>query len=622
MIAVHPTGEPRRTDIAAGTAWAVVALLVALDVVPYFVTFIEGDFARDLYAALRIAQGRAFPLEGPIISGTAHLGPVWYYALAAAMKLTGSVTGVVAVVAFVAALRFPLAYVLGRDLFDRRTGRSFAILLALPGIGSLASMWIAHPGVTVTLVLAVAVALLRAHQRSSPAWLATAGAAFGLALHAHPTTLPLALPLLGVAVGMVRRKGLRGLAGALGAFALAATPFLPLLVGWRAHVGDSLALTARMAHDAAGVGAVGVLRVAYNFLWRVPDLLVGTWIASDGRFVPVWRAYAAVLYAAAFAGAVAALLRGQPRERGAIAAATFTILAWFLFVVAIRDGTRFYMLYPLLPVLALLLALGLDGLSRHAGNVGDIIARSLLAGALAWAIALPMARVARAIDDDVRLPPLFGAAVDLRRPVGGSYLRLHFLGTWHLDALGRSLCIDGLVHVYGDLPQVVDSQFNVPAQLACGDRSHVVIGGVPGPGESALFLVQQDALASAATLRDFGGYGFGRVDEVLVARPAIPLARGEDYPARKECGPAAMHEFEFATAREATLVIANGFAITCPMRVVSLERDGSPVVPGSAGDVVWTRVPSDAARWKLVVETAAPDALQVFTIAPRSRPSG
>jgi hypothetical protein len=120
---------------------------------------------------------------------------------------------------------------------------------------------------------------------------------------------------------------------------------------------------------------------------------------------------------------------------------------------------------------------------------------------------------------------------------------------------------------------------------------------------------------------DLPAAGSSRVDEVLVARPAIPLARGEDFPARKGCGPAAMHTLEFATAREATLVIANGFAITCPMRVVTLERDGSPVAPGNAGDVVWTRVPSSPARWRLVVETAAPDALRVFTIAPRRRPT-
>lgn len=208
--------------MSAAGAWAVVLLLVVLDVAPCFVTFIEGDFARDLHAALRISQGRAFPLEGPIISGIAHPGPAWYYALAAAMKLTGTVTGVVAVIAIAAALRFPLACLLGRDLADRRTGRSFAILLALPGIGSLASTWIAHPSVTVTLVLAVAVALWRAEQRSSPGWLATAGAAFGLALHAHPTTLPLALPLLWVAARVVRRAGLRGLAGAVAALALAA----------------------------------------------------------------------------------------------------------------------------------------------------------------------------------------------------------------------------------------------------------------------------------------------------------------------------------------------------------------------------------------------------------------
>lgn len=616
-----PDEGPRRDDLPRSAVWAILPLLVVLDVAPYFVTFVEGDFGRDLYAALRIAQGRAYPLEGPIISGAAHLGPVWYYLLAIPMTLGGSVAAVVATVAVLAALRFPLAYVLGRGLFDRRTGLAFAILLALPGFGSLASMWIAHPSLAATLTLAVLVALLRAHRKSSTGWLAAAGAAFGLALHAHPTTLPLALPLAWVAATLVRRHGLRGLVGAAAALALACAPFVPLLAGWRAHVDDSLALSARMAHDAAGTGAAAIANVAYRLVWRVPDLAVGTWIASDGRPLVAWRWYAAVLYGAAGLGAVLSLVRGEPRERGAVAAVGFVLVAWFLFVVAVRDNTRFYMLYALLPSLALVVALGLEGLARHVGAVGEIATRSLLAGALAWAIAVPVARVARALDDDVRLPPVLGTNLDLRRPGDESYARLHFLGIWHLDALARRLCVDGVVHVYGDFPQVVDSQFNVPAQLVCGDRSKVVIGGVPGPGEHAFFLVQRDALEPGAAPGRFGGFGFGRVDEVLVAQPSIPLARGEDYPARKECGSAAQHAFEFSTRHGGTLVIANGAALTCPMRIVDLEREGSSVVPGSAGDVSWSRTPDAPTRWKLVVETAAPDAVQVFTIAsPRHSP--
>ena len=617
-----PASPGDRDGAGALFAWAVVALLMAVDAAPYLFTFIEGDFARDLHAALGIVQGRSFPLEGPVISGTAHLGPAWYYALALPMALGGSLTAVVATVAVVSSLQYPLAYLFGREAIDRQSGLTFAIVLALPGVGNLASVWIAHPSVTVTFTLATLLCLWRSHERSSLAWLAAGGAAFGLALHAHPTTLPLAIPLAYVAAEQIRARGASGVAGAAIAIALAAVPFLPLLAGFREHVGDALALSARMSGDVKSLDVASMLTVAWNFTWRVPDLVVGTWVSSDGTPLIVWRAFVVAVAVAAVAGAILGVARGEPRERRRIAVVAAVAFAWLVFVIAIRDVTRFYMLYAVLPMLALLVALGLVGLARHAGTGGATIVRALLAGIVAWSVIVAVARVARAIDDDVRLPPLLGAHVDLRHADSAPYVRLSYLSVRHLDQLGRRLCADGVVHVFGDLAQIVDSQFNVPARIRCGDASRVVIGGTPGAGEHALFLVPRAALEPRAALRDLGGFGVGRVDEVLIGQPSIPLARGEDYPFRRGCGPPSMHAFDVTTRRAATLVIANGLAITCPMRIVSLERDGEPVVVRSAGDVAWTRIPEAQAQWRLVVETAAPQAVQVFAVAPPRAPPG
>ena len=33
------------------------------------------DLARDMFVAWRLLHGQAFPLEGPILAGTIHLGP-------------------------------------------------------------------------------------------------------------------------------------------------------------------------------------------------------------------------------------------------------------------------------------------------------------------------------------------------------------------------------------------------------------------------------------------------------------------------------------------------------------------------------------------------------------------
>lgn len=611
LAAAAPPGD--RDDVRDLAAWSVVALLAVAHAAPFFVTFVEGDFARDLYAALRITQGRAWPTEGPIISGTLYLGPVWYYAIAAVMKLGGSLTAVVAAIAIASSLQFPLAYVLGREALDRATGLAWAAMLALPGVGSLASLWIAHPSLVPTLVLLVLLATWRARARASAGWLAFAGLAFGLALHAHPTTLPLALPIAWVGFERVRSEGRKGIAGAFAAVVLAALPFAPLLAGWGQHAAAAVRLSSQVAEGWAALRPEAFATVVAAVVWRVPDLLVGTWVSADGTPMAAWRAYAVALGAAAAWGIVRSAARGQPSTRSAAAWAVLALVAWLAFVVAIRDVTRFYMLYAPWPVLALVLALGLRSLDATGGS-RSAVARALVAGAIAWAVALGAARVGRALSDDVRLPPLLGAQVDLRRNDTRAYTRLHYLSVRHLDAIGKRLCVDGRVHVFAELAQVVDSQFNVAAQIRCGDASRVVIGGLPGPGEHAFFLLQRAALAPRVALRDFGGFGFGRVAEVLVPNPALPLARGDDYPSRKGCGDASVHRFAFETRDAATLVIANGLAITCPMRIVRLERDGASVEPATFADSAFAGAPAGPARWTLAVETAAPEAVQVFTV--------
>jgi hypothetical protein len=55
-----PPGD--RDGAGALVAWAVVALLCAVDAAPYFVSFIEADFARDLtrrWASSRHARSRS-----------------------------------------------------------------------------------------------------------------------------------------------------------------------------------------------------------------------------------------------------------------------------------------------------------------------------------------------------------------------------------------------------------------------------------------------------------------------------------------------------------------------------------------------------------------------------------
>ncbi|HSX58968.1 MAG TPA: hypothetical protein VLF18_02100, partial [Tahibacter sp.] len=66
---------------------AVVAALVLLQLWTAAGMAGTPDTLRDLYFAQQIAAGQQWPLTGPVIYNTLHLGPVWYYLLGAAMRL-------------------------------------------------------------------------------------------------------------------------------------------------------------------------------------------------------------------------------------------------------------------------------------------------------------------------------------------------------------------------------------------------------------------------------------------------------------------------------------------------------------------------------------------------------
>ena len=130
-----------------------------------------------------------------MLAWTLNLGPAWYWLLALPLALGRSVAAAVALVAVLSALQFPLAYRLGADVAGRAYGIAFAVFLALPGLATIEGLWIAHPSLVPAAMLAVALCAHRAWALASPRWWVASMLAASLALHAHPTALPvLALP--------------------------------------------------------------------------------------------------------------------------------------------------------------------------------------------------------------------------------------------------------------------------------------------------------------------------------------------------------------------------------------------------------------------------------------------
>lgn len=597
-----PPGD--RDGVGAPFAWTVVALLALLHAAPFALTFVEGDFARDLDQAMRIVDGDSWPMRGPVLAWTMHLGPAWYWLVALPLAIARSVGAAAAFVGVLSALQFPLAYALGRSFGGRATGLAFAIVLALPGLTTLEALWIAHPSLVPTAVLAVALAAWRAWRGASAPWWVASMLLASLALHAHPTTLPvLALPAL-AALRLPARTRALALAAGVVSFAL---PFAPLALDARANAGE-------LARFASGVGAdVGQLTLRRGLdamasvAWRVPDAIAGT--VLSGRPAPPagFRIALAVVYASALAGLAVA----GPRRRAivvAIAAFAVTVAV----AVAVRDTTRFYMLYAAWAAFAAAIALGLAALPSR--SVAGVPLRIVpLALALAISVATSVAWIARTLDGEVRVPAALAAATDLSRGVPRGHTSLATLTPFDLDRIGRRLCEARDVRALGELAGVVDMLHNVPARLACGAASRVVLGGAGGPG-TPLFLVHAAALPPGARAEPIGAFALGRAASVLA--PATPLApaQGDDYPWRRACGAPRPVSVRVDASGPGALVISNALPVTCPLASLRVARDGVAQAPDERVDSHVVALPPGPSTWTIDASTGEPAALQVFVI--------
>ena len=505
-------------------------------------------------------------------------------------------------------------------------GVAWAILLTLPGISTLESIWVAHPSLVGVASLATASALWNAYQRRSWPWLYTACVAFGLALHAHPTTLPLVVFFPFVFYRLIAERKAENERPSpfwrlTACVLLVLLPFAPLLVDAQAQVRSLFVFSHDVANASAGWRDRSVSAVAANLFWHIPNLVVATFLGESSAVLKMWKVFLTILHVVVVLGIALALLRpalGLRRH------ATWAI-AYFLFsalvILAVRSETRFYMTYALLPVVAFLQAIALTAWARVGGNVMRPLAGALLAATLVAFSVVAVARIDEARSGYVRLPDLFGPNMDIGVAHDRKFVRLDSLPMWNLDAIGKILCDAGSVHAYGDLAIVVDSQYNVPARLHCGERSQVMLGGPVTAGETALYLLPAaDAGLDAAdaTIRQLA---LGRVASTPYPGRGIALIDGGDYATRPGCASVRMHSVDFVTAPQSTIVIAPSLPAHCPIRVVRVAAGGIDLALASTSALATVLTStSSASEWHLEVETGDVGALQVFTIG-RGPPS-
>ncbi len=356
-------------------AMAALGLQAAMVLWHVDLVLVGPDQARDVDVILGIAEGRAFPLLGPMFHAAFKTGPAFYYLAAFPVWLGGNVAWMYAF--------FALVHV-GAALAAWWTVRRFhgprvAALFAAYGFPAWVVLYM-HSAWNPTLVLPLAnfllAAFFAAQHRGRWAWVAVGGLG-ALLLQIHLSAVPVLAAILVVALVRCRRTDWVWIGGGL---ALALVLFAP----WFVHEFQSgFPYLKAFLHPRAAEGGEFLAHLADFAKWRdaattLPRFLAGVDQVPDGLRVAGW------LELAALALGLLLAWRGEAPAGDRVGAA-LVAGAWLIASMGFLSFGYVYYLDVVFPWVAWLSAVGL---SRGLGLLPTGSAM-LVAGGLALVALVP-----------------------------------------------------------------------------------------------------------------------------------------------------------------------------------------------------------------------------------------
>lgn len=545
---------------------AILVLLSLTTVIPFAFGPLHLDGIRDLEAAWNMIQGGPFPLAGPAINDTFHLGPVWFYILAIPLALTHSLTVALLFAGVLAALKFWLAEALGRQAIDARFGLLFALALALPGWSVLAPVSFTHTVVVETATLAAAYCLLRLAQGATPRWWAIYGLLQTLALHAHPAAvLPVILvPLVAwmrygrIESGFSQELYWMGIGLLLG-FLL----FIPPLVFEAERNWQGFERLMDFGSDSSFLGSMaGAPELWQGIALLGPDVIFTHLVSGTAGEIARWIWIA--LLVAAMIGSIRAIL--NPTMRRKWVAAFIISSAALLLLASLRGHTPYYMAQAWIPWWCGLVALGWWALKKRwlGAMATGVIMLSVMGGGVV---------VLRAEQGLIPLPIL--SMYDVRHDRAA--LDLPVVPFWRLERFGHELCTaSSPVILHGPLALAYHSVLGLPGRMECGDTSNVTVGG-----GAELTGASHHLGLTPAQLRNLGLKNTEWVtalsltpDRVIAAAGTSDLVGESTYPFRARQASTPLLEYTFEAAASDWIVFNTLFGAYEESRVVTIEADG------------------------------------------------
>ena len=607
--------RPSRADAA------VVAAFMAIHIASSYFGAAGPDTTRDVAAALAIRDLGALPLQGPLLAGTSHLGPLWFYLLSLPMLVSRSWLGVAVFVAVISSLQFPLAYAAGRRLIDRRFGLLWCALLALPGWASFQLVGFSHTNLVPTCSMLVLYALVRLAQQRQARWLVAAAAAFSLALHAHPTTIVLA-PIIAIVALLAMPSGGALLRWSVPAILVALLPFAPLLADRTAAAAPLIAQAAVYASStmhASNLLGTGPL------LWAM--LADGPRIVADAflAMAPGVPAAATIAVLALELAALAGLLFAARRQPLPVATALLATVAAAALIAWLRPATPFYMTYALLPLVAALAALGLYGLCAGLHERGAALLRGIVGLALLLHAAFAAGIAATIASGDVVLD--VASRLDVKQHDAAPAPAEPWLPAHAVDASGAFLCRQqGSIVLHGAYGYLEHVYLGLDHRLHCGILDVRLAGIEPAAGVHLVGIARPAwrALGWMPSIY-FGGIGVTHAADVLWPTRGLPPPDGSVYPPPAIAPlPTRAVSIDANVPGDRALIVAFPYVPWMLPPQIEVSANGvarTPLTRDVATAVYTCRecVGAASVAWRVSIVSSAPERVDVVTVAPPRR---
>jgi hypothetical protein len=595
---------------------ALVAALMVAYVAGYAWSAPNTDTADELVHAYTIRHGLSYPVEGPFLGGAIHLGPAWFYLIALPLWISSTWLAVALFIGTICAFKFALAYHCGRRLIDHDFGVLWAVAMFVPGWSTIEELVFLNPNAVAAATLLVLAICLRGISRPLRlSAFAALGMALALAIHVHPTSIPIFVLAAGV-FWAHHQRGQRIIGALFAAGVGFILPFLPYIVNEiLTGFPDWGSASGYVADQVSLANIVNTPSVLANYMIAGP--------ATMAQYLMGWEPDSAmwlgVIFAAATVLCVAALRR-PGRGRRTFLALVAALLLFGAWIACMRPTTPVQFVWVLNPVFGGLIAIGLWSLSRNR-RLRPIVAAMVVAS-IAFNC-LMIGAMARAVDEgEGHLPSLI---LDIKDRIPRTVYRdIWFPALGHGD-LGRLLCSSvGPASLHGHLAQVFDRDLGLDTLFECGDRSRFVL--VASNATTHYFAMTRPFWKALSWQPDcwIGSLGFAMDSRPLLDRKGIAVADGSTYLPRKAARhPAQTTVLAVTAPANAAVLVTNVLAGYEQLQILSAMADARERPPAAKNDLSFLYRPPERAgadvAWTFTILSTNPEAVDIVSVEGHSQ---